>query len=134
MLLSDAAEQRLSRGLLHLDVGKEFLSGILQAGPEKIDHIVDDEKAVVIVLGGTYINRWVLLIVTLDVKLLLLGEMTCVYGCRHIGCSLAQHGQSIDIDIIIDEYDGLPGLFDKTDDVGVGIEDLSVVEDTLNRW
>ena len=29
MLLSDAAEQRLSRGFLHFDVGKEFLSGIL---------------------------------------------------------------------------------------------------------
>jgi hypothetical protein len=71
--LSDAVEQRLSRGFLHFDVGKEFLSGILQAGPEEIDHIVDDEKSVVIVLGGTYINMWVLLIVTLDIKLLLLG-------------------------------------------------------------
>ena len=58
---------------MHLNVGKEFLPGILQAGPEEIDNIVDDEESVVIVLGGTYINRWVLLIVTSDVKLLLLG-------------------------------------------------------------
>ena len=58
---------------MHLDVGKEFLSGILQACPEEIDNIIDDEESVVIMLGGTYINRWVLLIVTSDVKLLLLG-------------------------------------------------------------
>jgi hypothetical protein len=45
---------------------------------------------------------------------------------------LAQHGQSIDIDIIIDKYDGLLGLSDKTDDVGVGIENLSVVKDAFN--
>ena len=81
MLFSDAVEQRLSRGFLHFDVGKEFLSCILQAGSEEINHIVDDEKSVVIMLGGTYINRWVLLIVTLDVELLLLGELTCVSGC-----------------------------------------------------
>ena len=58
---------------MHLDVGKEFLSGILQAGPEEIDNIVDDEESVVIMLSGTYINRWVLLVVALEVKLLLLG-------------------------------------------------------------
>ena len=58
---------------MHLNVGKEFLSGILQAGPEEIDNIVDDEESVVIMLGCTYINRWVLLVVALDVKLLLLG-------------------------------------------------------------
>ena len=58
---------------MHLNVCKEFLPGILQAGPEEIDNIVDDEESVVIMQGGTYINRWVLLIVTSDVKLLLLG-------------------------------------------------------------
>ena len=57
---------------MHLNVGKEFLPGILQAGPEEIDYIIDNEESVVIMLGGTDINRWVLLIVTSDVKLLLL--------------------------------------------------------------
>ena len=27
-----------------------------------------------------------------------------------------------------------PSLFDETDDLGIGIEDLSVVEDSLYRW
>ena len=38
------------RGLLHADIGEEFLAGILQAGSEDIDHIVDDEEAVVVTL------------------------------------------------------------------------------------
>lgn len=71
--LFDSIDQLLGGGFLHLNVGKEFFPGILQAGPEEIDYIIDNEEAVVIMLGGTDINRWVLLIVTSDVKLLLLG-------------------------------------------------------------
>ena len=37
---------------MHADVGEEFLAGILQAGTKDIDHIVDNEKAVVIVAGS----------------------------------------------------------------------------------
>ena len=51
--LFDSIDQLLGGGFLHLDVGKEFLPGILQAGPEEIDNIVDDEESVVIMLGGT---------------------------------------------------------------------------------
>ena len=43
---------------MHLNVGKEFLPGILQAGPEEIDYIIDNEESVVIMQGGTDINRW----------------------------------------------------------------------------
>ena len=71
--LFDSIDQLLGGGFLHLNVGKEFLPGILQAGLEEIYNIVDDEESVVIMQGGTDINRWVLLIVTSDVKLLLLG-------------------------------------------------------------
>ena len=35
---------------MHADVGKELLAGILQAGTKDVDHIVDDEEAVVISL------------------------------------------------------------------------------------
>ena len=37
---------------MHADVGEEFLAGILQAGTKDIDHIIDNEKAVVIVAGS----------------------------------------------------------------------------------
>ena len=56
---------------MHLDVGEELFAGILQAGPEEVDHIIDDEETVVVALGGIYNNRWILLVVALDVELLL---------------------------------------------------------------
>ena len=65
---------------MHLDVGKELFASILQTGAKEVDHIVDNKEAVVIALGGTYINRWILLVMTLDVELLLLGEQAGVDG------------------------------------------------------
>ena len=47
---------------------------------------------------------------------------------------MAEHGQSIDVDIVVDERDGAFGLLDEVDDMGVGIEDLPVVEDALYWW
>ena len=76
-------EQFLCGGFLHLDVGKEFLAGILQAGAEKIDHIVDDEEAVVVTLGGTYINRRILLVVSLDVELLHVAQVALNVDLRY---------------------------------------------------
>ena len=42
-VLSDIAEQIRGRGLLHADVGEEFLASFLQTGPKDVDHIVDDD-------------------------------------------------------------------------------------------
>ena len=75
---------------MHLDVGEELFTGILQAGPEEVDHIVDDEETVVVALGSIYINRWILLVVALDVELLLAGRPN--WGCvkivySHFGAS-----------------------------------------------
>ena len=54
---------------MHADIGEELFAGILQRGPEEIDHIVDNEETVMIMLTHIYINRRVLLVVALDVKL-----------------------------------------------------------------
>ena len=78
--LSDIVKQFRGWGLLHLDVGEELFASILQAGPKEIDHIIDNQEAVMIALGGVYINRWILLVMTLDVELLLLGEQAGVDG------------------------------------------------------
>ena len=58
-------------GLLHFDVGEEFLACIFEAGPEEIYHIVDDQEPVMISLADIDGDGWVLLIMSLDVKLLL---------------------------------------------------------------
>ena len=119
---------------MHADIGEEFLSGIFQRGPEDIDRIVDDQETVVVMLTHIYYNRWILLVVALNVELLLLGELTGVDGGRDVVCAMAQHGQGIDVDIVVDERDGTLRLFDEVDDMGISIEDLSVVEDALYWW
>ena len=68
----DLPQQFCWIGLLHLNVGEEFLAGIFQGGSKEIDRIIDDEETVMIVTADVYINRWVLPIVALEVKLLLL--------------------------------------------------------------
>lgn len=56
---------------MHLDIGEEFLASVFQRGTEEIDRIVDNEETVMIMTADVYINRWVLLIVALEVELLL---------------------------------------------------------------
>ena len=124
----------MGRGLLHADIGEELLSCILQAGTKDVDHIVDDEEAVVITLANIYYNGWILLVVTLHVELLLLRELAGVDGGRDVGITIAEHRQGIDVNVVVDEDNGCLGLFDETDDVGVGIEDLSIVEDSFYWW
>jgi hypothetical protein len=63
---------------LHFDVSKELFTSILQAGTKKIDHVIDNQKAVVIVLAVVDSDRRVLLVVALHVELLLLGELAGV--------------------------------------------------------
>ena len=65
---SDIAEQVMGWGLLHADVGEEFLSSIFQRGPKDIDRIVDDQETVVAMLTHIYNNRWILLVVALYVE------------------------------------------------------------------
>ena len=86
---------------MHSDVGKEFLAGILQAGTEQIDHIVDNQEAIVIVQASVDRNRWILLVMTLDVELQLLGELACVDGGRYIWISFAEHGESSLVDVVL---------------------------------
>ena len=63
----------MRRSFLHLDVSEELLAGIFQTGPKEIDDIVDNQKAIVIMLAGVDCNWRVLLVVALQIELLLLG-------------------------------------------------------------
>ena len=87
------------------DVGKELLAGILQTGPKEIHHIVDYQETIVIALTYIYYNRWILLVMTLDVELQLLGELACVDGGRYIWISFAEHGESSLVDVVVDKCD-----------------------------
>ena len=119
-------------GFLHFDVGEEFLSCIFQTGTKEIHHIIDNQEAVVIALRGVYLNRWILLVMSLQIQLLLLVQLTGVDGGSDARRTIAEHRQGIDIDIVVDEGDGAFCLFDEVDDMCVGIEYLSVVEDAFH--
>ena len=69
---------------MHADIGEEFLAGILQASPKDVDHIIDDEEAVVIPLTYIYYNRCILLVMTLHVELLLLRELAMCSKMEHV--------------------------------------------------
>ena len=85
-----------------------------------------------IALRGMYINRWILLVVALQIQLLLLVQLAGVDGGSDARRAIAEHRQGIDIDIVIDKDDGILRLFDEVDDLCVGIEYLSVVEDAFH--
>ena len=72
-ILLDVTEEFLRRSFLHLDVSEELLAGIFQTGPKEIDDVVDNQKAIVIMLAGVDCNWRVLLVVALQIELLLLG-------------------------------------------------------------
>ena len=61
----------------------------------------------------------------------MLVQLTGVDGDSDARRTVAEHRQGIDVDIVVDEGDGLLRLFDEADDLCVGIEDLSVVEDAF---
>ena len=85
-----------------------------------------------IALRGMYINRWILLVVALQIQLLLLVQLAGVDGGSDARRAIAEHRQGIDIDIVIDKDDGMLRLFDEADDLCVGIEYLSIVEDAFH--
>ena len=71
-ILSIIIQQFRCWSLLHFDVGEEFLSCIFEAGTEEIYHIVDYQEAIVISLTDVDFDGRVLLIMSLNVKLLLI--------------------------------------------------------------
>ena len=127
------AKQVGGGGLLHLDVGEELLACILQAGAKDIHLVIDDEEAVVVMLADVHRDGRILPVVLLNVKLLLLGERTGVDGGRDTSITFAEHGERCFVDIIVYQHYRPLGLLYQPHNLRVGIEDLSVVEDSFYR-
>ena len=68
----DLPQQFYWIGLLHLDIGEEFLASIFQGGSKEIYRIVDNEETVMIMTADVYIDRGGLLVVAQNIQLLLL--------------------------------------------------------------
>ena len=65
--LPNSAQKFVSRSLLHLDVGEKFLASILQAGTKDVDHIINNQEAIMIPLADIDCDGRVLLVMALHV-------------------------------------------------------------------
>ena len=96
--------------------------------------IVNYQETVMTVPVGSDIDGWVLVIMLVKVKLKLRCNLLCIDSGRHTRIAFAQHKQYRFIDIVVYQKKGFSGGFDKIRCKLVGIEYLSVKEDTFNRW
>lgn len=107
-----------------------------------IDGVVDAEEAVVDLVELFHLNGLVLGVMLLKVERELLFDFLCVDGSRDFLPSLVEHCQHSVVHIVrstssrgipVEQYDAFLGRADKVGNEGVGIEDLPVEEDALDR-
>ena len=80
-------------------------------------------------LYDTY--RRILRVVLLNIQLQLCGWFFGIDGSRHLICSFGEHGEDTIVDIVVDKDDACGSFSYTVVDEGVGIEDLTIVEDAL---
>ena len=107
------------------------LTKVFQRGSDMIDGVVDTQVAVVNTVVLLHIDGLVLSIMLRKVERKLLLDLLCVDGGRNLGLALVKHRQHGIIYIVIEEDDALFGRADEVGNKGVGIENLTVEEDTL---
>lgn len=96
--------------------------------------IVNYQETVMTVPVGSDIDGRVLVIVFVKVKLKLCRNLLRINSGRHTRIAFAQHKQYGIIDIVVYQKKGFSGRSDKVYSKLVGIEYLSVIEDTFHRW
>ena len=96
--------------------------------------IINYQETVMTVPVGPDIDGRVLVIMLVKVKLQLRCNLLCIDCGRHTRIAFAQHKQHGIIDIVVNQKKGFSGRPDKVCSKLVGIEYLSVIEDTFHRW
>ena len=97
-----------------------------------IHRVVDAEESVVGVLERIDGDGAVLRIVALQVEGELLGDVACVNLCAHTVGAFVEQGQHRVVHVVVEQDDTFFGAAHEVADESVGVEDLSVEEDTLH--
>ena len=118
-------------GHLHAVECEPPFAKVFDAGTEVIDCLVDTKEAVVRAVEGNNIYRRILRIVLLNIQLQLCGWFLGINRRSYLVCSFGQYGEDTIVDIVVNEDDACGGFAYTVVDEGVGIEDLTVVEDAL---
>ena len=96
-----------------------------------IDRVVYAKVAVVNTVVLLHIDSLVLSIMFRKVERKLLLDLLGVDGGRNLGLALVEHSQNGIVHIVIEEDDALLGRADEVGNKSVGIENLSVEENSL---
>ena len=119
---------------LHPAEREQLLSQVFEGGAEVIDGVVDDEEAVVVAVALPNRDRRILPVVAFEVELQRFRDVFRDNLRRHALLPFRQRQQHRVVHIVVDENDAFACRPDQIRREGVCVEDLSVVEDTLDRW
>ena len=118
---------------LHAGEGAPPLAEVLDGGAYVIDRSVDAEETVVGLPECPYLYRSILGIVTLEVETELPAYLLGVDGGGNVSGAFVEQRENGVVDVVVDEDYARLGTLDQVGDEGVGIVNLSVIEDALCR-
>lgn len=118
---------------LHAGEGAPALAEVLDGGTYVIDRSVDAEKAVVRLAEGLDLYGRVLGVVAVEVETELSAYLVGVDGGGDASGAFVEQGEDGVVHVVVDEEYARLGTLDQVGNEGVGIVNLSVVEDALCR-
>ena len=123
----------LCPGLLHLHDGEPAFAEIFEAGADVIDIIVEQQKTVVTAGEHMHGNGGILTVVPPDVKLELGAGLPGIDFSGYTFAPLVKQGQHTLVDVVVNEDNPLAGTLHQTADELIGVINLSVEENALDR-
>ena len=118
---------------LHAGEGAPALAEVLDGGTYVIDRSVDAEEAVVRLAEGLDLYRSILGIVAVEVETELPADLLGVDGGGDTSGAFVEQREDGVVHVVVDEEYARLGTLDQVGNEGVGIVNLSVVEDALCR-
>lgn len=94
---------------------------------------INDQETVVTVPVCPDVDRWVLAVMPVKIKLELLRDTLGVNGGRDTDAAFTQHEQDRFVHIVVDKHDRTPGRLYQIGGQLVRIENLSVIKNAFNR-
>lgn len=94
---------------------------------------INDQETVVTVPVRPDVDRWVLAVMPVKIKLELLRDTLGVNGGRDTDAAFTQHEQDRFVHIVVDKHDRTPGRLYQIGSELVRIENLAVIKNAFDR-
>lgn len=96
-----------------------------------VKSIVYDQEAVMNIMGGTNIDRSILVVVSLDIQSQIVVNPLCIYRSEYSSASFVKQSQDSLVNIIVNKNDAFVGTTDEVAYKNVSVEYLSVEKNAL---